>query len=141
MTDNKKVLHNLLRASQMGQSGITAVLPMARGPALRQVLKQQRKEYASIEKDIQSLAQRMEYSFPPNFGIVDTLSAMSAKGQLLFGDRDSKIAGMMIQGNTRGAIQTTRDLHCAGLNGTVAALAQKILDTEQNNIHQMEKYL
>lgn len=141
MKQDEKVLHNLLRTAQMGQSGIKAVLPMAQGPGIQQALKRQKKEYASLEKEIQDAAARMAYSFPPSLGITETMSAMMSRGQLLFGDRDSKIAGMMIQGNSRGVIQALRDLQGNRLDPTVAGLTRKMLETERNNMRSMEIYL
>lgn len=141
MINDETVLSNLLQAAQMGQSGITAVMPMACGVGLRQALKAQRKEYANLEQDIKSLARKLDCPVRQSPPMVRYMSSMGARGQLLFGDRDSKIAGMMIQGNTRGAIQSQKDLHNGKLNNEVSAMARKMLETEKRNIQQMEPYL
>ena len=54
----------------------------------------------------------------------------------------SKIAEMMIQGNTRGM---TKSLQCldqySGEDKEVKALAEKLLRTEEANIEQMKPFL
>ena len=49
---------------------------------------------------------------------------------------------MMIQGNTRGMILGLRNMHqYSQTDSDVAALAQRLLDTETANIRQMKPYL
>ena len=65
-----------------------------------------------------------------------------SRGQLLVGEPDSKIAGMMIQGNTRGMILGLKNMRrCNQPDSQVAQIAQKLLETEKNNIVSMEGFL
>ena len=67
---------------------------------------------------------------------------MMSKTQLLVGEPDSKIAGMMIQGNTRGMILSLKNVRrCNQPDSQVAQLAQKLLQTEENNISSMVGFL
>lgn len=142
MIENKKILQDIVRSTQMGQSGIDAVLDMAAQPNLRQALKSQRREYGEIQRQATQLAQQKGYPIQTREPITDKLAAISSRSQLMIGDRDSKIAGMMIQGNTRGVIQSLRNLHgCKNPDGDVAKLARKLLETENSNISQMEPFL
>ena len=64
------------------------------------------------------------------------------KMRLSFGNKESKIAAMMIRGNTSGIIKGYRNLN--QLNGPyedVVNLSHKLLDTEESNVQQMQKYL
>ena len=55
---------------------------------------------------------------------------------------DSKIAAMMIQGNTKGVIKGLKNMHAfPNKDSRVEALAQKLLDRENENIKQMEPFL
>ena len=55
---------------------------------------------------------------------------------------DSKIADMMIQGNTRGMIKGLKTLHQFGQQDEqINTLSQKLLDCETANIRQMQGYL
>ena len=70
------------------------------------------------------------------------MSGMGSRARLMGKNKDSKIAGMMIQGNTRGMIQSLKRMHSAThVDPEVAQLAQKLLDTEVNNIESMEGFL
>ena len=67
---------------------------------------------------------------------------MSIKMQLTGKRTDSKIAGMMIQGNTRGLIKGLKNLHhCVPLDPGVDAIAQKLVSREKENIRQACEYL
>lgn len=142
MIDEQTMLLDILRSAQMGQKGITAVIDKAAQPELRMALKTQRKEYAYLEKEALRLAQNKEYRIQQAAPLTYSLTAAMSRGQLLTGDIDSKIAGMMIQGNTRGAIKSLKNLHAGkGVSGAVRELADRMLETEMRNIKQMEDYL
>lgn len=138
MIDNQRVLNDIIKTSQMGINGINVVMDKTSEPALRQALKVQRREYSDIEQQAKLLAQRKGYKIDQIKPITRRMGAMTSKAQLLVGDPNSKIAGMMIQGNTRGMILSLKNMRrCDKPDAQVAELAQKLLDTEQNNITSM----
>lgn len=142
MNENEKLLSQINKITQMGQVGINSVMPRAKQPALRQALKVQRTEYDSIEKRAANLAKAKGYQIRNIPGFVQNMSGMMARSRLMTGDTDSKIAGMMIQGNTRGMIQSLKSAHRANdPDPEVAKLSQKLLETEIANIQQMEGFL
>ena len=54
----------------------------------------------------------------------------------------SKIAEMMISGNTKGVIKSIQhDRQYLGRDSEVTELSKKLLETEQNNIEQMKPFL
>ena len=70
------------------------------------------------------------------------MSSLIAKAQLIGGERDSKIAGMLIQGNTRGMIQGMKNLRkAAKASADVKELAQRILNRENINIQKAQPFL
>jgi hypothetical protein len=73
---------------------------------------------------------------------VRTMANMMSKARLMFGAQDSKIAAMMIQGNTRGMIMGLKDLHQSQqVDPQVRDISQRLLDTEDANIKQMQGFL
>lgn len=67
---------------------------------------------------------------------------MMSRAKLAFGAQDSKIAAMMIQGNTRGIIMGMKDLHqTRQVDQQVQDISQRLLDTEEANIKQMQGFL
>ena len=142
MINSQRVLNDIIKTSQMGINGINVVMPKTSQPALRQALKVQRREYSDIEQQAKLLAQRKGYQIDQIKPITRRMGAMMSKTQLMVGDPDSKIAGMMIQGNTRGMILSLKNMRrCNQPDGQVAQLAQKLLDTEKNNIVSMEGFV
>ena len=142
MINSQRVLNDIIKASQMGINGINVVMDKTRQSALRQALKVQRREYSDIEQQAKLLAQRKGYKIDQIKPITRRMGAMMSKTQLLVGEPDSKIAGMMIQGNTRGMILSLKNVRrCNQPDSQVAQLAQKLLQTEENNISSMVGFL
>ena len=142
MTENEKILTQINKITQMGQVGINCVMPKATKPALQQALNVQRQEYQSIGPRAKNLAKAKGLSIQDGSSLVHRMSSMAARSRLIGGNTDSKIAGMMIQGNTRGMIQSLQGMHkTVNPDPEVAKLSQKLLETEINNIRQMEGFL
>ena len=142
MINSQRVLNDIIKTSQMGINGINVVMSKTSQPALRQALKVQRREYSDIEQQAKLLARRKGYQIDQLGSINRKMGALMSKGQLLMGDPNSKVAGMMIQGNTRGMILSLKNMRrCSKPDPQVAELAQKLLDTEKNNILSMEGFV
>ena len=142
MINNQRVLNDIIKTSQMGVNGINVVMDKTAQPALRQALKVQRQEYSDLEQRAKLLASRKSYRIDQIKPITRRMGALMSRTQLLTGEPDSKIAGMMIQGNTRGMILSLKNMRrCDRPDPEVAELAQKLLDTEKNNIESMVGFL
>ena len=142
MINSQRVLNDVIKTSQMGISGINVVMPKTSQPALRQALKVQRQEYSDIEQQAKLLARRKGYKIDQIKPITRRMSAMMSRGQLLMGEPNSKIAGMMIQGNTRGMILSLKNMRrCNRPDPQVAEVAQRLLETEKNNIDSLEGFV
>lgn len=142
MINSQRVLNDIIKTSQMGINGINTVMPKTAQPALRQALKCQRREYSDIEQQAKLLAQRKGWKIDQIKPINRKMGALMSHAQLLTGEPDSKIAGMMIQGNTRGMLLSLKNMRrCSSPDPQVAQIAQKLLDTEKNNIMSMEGFV
>ena len=142
MINSQRVLSDVIKTSQMGINGINVVMDKTSEPALRQALKVQRREYSDIEQQAKLLAQRKGYQIDQIKPITRRMGAMMSKAQLLVGDPNSKIAGMMIQGNTRGMILSLKNMRrCNNPDPEVTDLSQKLLETEKNNIVSMQGFV
>ena len=131
-----------MKTTQMGQSGIRCVMDYAKGEKLKQALHSQLKEYDEVENRAQKLAACHEERPSQLAPMVRSMSSMMSKMKLQYGDTDSKIADMMILGNTRGRIKGLRNLRkYADADPEIRSLAQNLLDYEENNIEQMQPFL
>lgn len=142
MKDNKELLSSILKTTQMGQIGIRSVLDTAMRPTLRKALESQLQEYDSIESEAHGIASSRGWEVPELDPVVRTMADMMTRMRLTGGNTDSKIAGMMIQGNTRGMIKGLKDMHQFNKQDfQLRALSQKLLDCENANIRQMQGFL
>lgn len=126
----------------MGQTGINSVMNAAEQPALRQALKCQRLEYQTLGARAKNLAKAKQLQVKDASSFVRKMSGAGARFRLMYGDADSKIAGMMIQGSTRGMMQSLELMHrVRNPDPEIAKLSQDLLDTVNSNIRQMEGFL
>ena len=142
MKKNKELLSSVLKTTQMGQVGIRSVLDTTMRPGLRKALESQLREYDSIETEAHSIAGQRGWEVRELHPAVRFLSDMAVRMKLNGRDTDSKIAGMMIQGNTKGMVKGLKDLHrFASSDEQIQILSQKLLDCETANIRQMQDFL
>ena len=142
MKSNREILTSMLHTVQMGQTGIRCIMDNAVKTDLKAELKDQLHEYDMLEKETLQVAQNMGLELKNLHPALETMSNMMSKMQLIGGDTDSKIAGMLIQGNTRGMILGLKNLRKASnIQPQVQALAQKIINRENMNIQKSQPFL
>ena len=142
MKSSRDILSSVLKTAQMGQIGIRSVLDTSMRPALRKALESQLHEYDSIETEAHSIATQRGWELEELDPGIRMMTDMMTRMRLHGRNTDSKIAGMMIQGNTKGMIKGLRNMHqFPREDSRITALSQKLLDTETANIRQMQGYL
>lgn len=142
MKDNKDVLSSVLKTTQMGQLGIRSALDCDMKPELRKAVESQLREFDAIESEAHSIARKRNWQVSELNPSIRFMTDRMARMQLSFGDVNSKLAAMMIRGNTSGIIKGLKNLHqLEKPDDAVYALSQKLLDTESNNVHQMKQFL
>lgn len=142
MKTNKEILTSIVKTTQMGQTGIRSVMPYAGAVDLKKALNSQKREYDIIEQEAFSIASARGWELKELDPMSKLFSNICAHGTLMFGNADSKIAAMMINGNTRGMIKGLKNTH-HGENSdhAINMLSQKLLDCESENIRQMQGYV
>ena len=142
MKNSQQILRSVLKTTQMGQIGIRSVLDARMRPGLRRALEQQLREYDQIETEAHTLAAQRGWELKDLDPAVRMMSNMVTRMKLSAGGTESKIADMMIQGNTKGMIKGLRNMHqFPREDSRITALSQKLLDTETANIRQMQAFL
>ena len=142
MLTESELLQSIHQSTNMGREGIQSVLNYAKDDRLRQALEQQLVEYEKLAgASGKMLLERDEKPKETNPVAKESSAAMSAM-KLMADPSASKIAEMMIQGNTMGMTQSLRNLNdYPGKDERVRDLASKLLRTEEANIEQMKKFL
>ena len=142
MKNSQQILSSVLKTTQMGQIAIRSVLDTRMRPGLRRALEQQLREYDQIETEAHTLAAQRGWELKDLDPAVRMMSNMVTRMKLSAGGTESKIADMMIQGNTKGMIKGLRNMHqFPREDSRITALSQKLLDTETANIRQMQAFL
>lgn len=142
MNESKKLLDSILSTVQMGQVGIRSVLDSAVRTDFKKALQSQLKEYDAVETQAHSIAASRGWELKEINPAVRTMADMMSRMKLCYEKTDSKIAAMMIQGNTRGMIIGLKDQHrYTHTDSEIRNLSQKLLDCEHVNIQQMQGYL
>ncbi len=142
MNSSKEMLSSLLKTTQMGQTGIRSVLDTPMRPALRKALESQLQEYDAIESEAYHIASLRGWELSSLDPAVRFMTDMVTRGKLTWGNTDSKIAGMIIQGNTKGMITGLKNTHQFNKpDEQISILSRKLLDCETANIRQMQSFL
>lgn len=142
MKNSKEVLSSILKTTQMGQLGIRSALESEMAPELRRAMESQLREYDAIESEAQAIARQRNWELPELNPSIRFMTDRMTRMKLSRGDVNSKIAAMMIRGNTSGVIKGLKNLHqMTEQDKDVQALSNKLLDTESANVHQMKPFL
>lgn len=142
MKGSKDILSSILKTTQMGQIGIRCVLNSPVNSQLRSALKSQLHEYDFIEQEAHALAAKRGWELEKLDPAIKFMSQAMTKAKLSFGNVNSKVAAMMINGNTRGMIKGLKNIHQFNQSDErVSGLSQKLLDCETENIRQMQGFL
>lgn len=142
MKNGKDLLSSVLKTTQMGQIGIRSVLDTTMNPNLRKALESQLREYDSIETEAHAIASQRGWEVQELDPAIRLMADMTTRMRLNGKNAESKIAAMMIQGNTRGMIKGLKNLHRVPTQeGPIPTLTQKLLDCETANIRQMQPFL
>ena len=142
MKGSKDILSSILKTTQMGQIGIRSILNEPLQPSLRTELKNQLHEYDAIEKEAHGIAKARGWELKELNPAIKGMTNMMTHTRLSYGELDSKAAAMMIQGNTRGIIKGFKNLNqYPPSDQQVNALAQRLIDIEETNNHQLQGFL
>ena len=96
----------------------------------------------SIETEAHAIAFQRGWEVKELDPGVRFFSDMMTRVKLNRRNTDSKIADMMIQGNTKGMIKGLKNIHqFPDQDDQVSTLSQKLLDCETANIRQMQTFL
>ncbi len=142
MKRGQQFLSALLKTIQIGQVEIRSVLDTSMCSNLRNTLEAQLREYDSMETEVYRIALQRGWDLPNLDPGRKFLSDRITRFKLNGRNTDSRIADILIQGNTKGMILGFRNLHqFDGQDHQIRILSQKLLDCETAHIRQMQFFL
>ena len=126
----------------MGQIGIRSVLNAPIHSDLKETLRAQLRQYDEIEKEALAIAGAKGMELKQLDPATKRMTNMMTKARLSFGNRNSKAAAMMIQGNTKGIIKGYKNLNqFSASDERITVLSRKLLECEKASIQQMQGFL
>lgn len=142
MQQDQQMLNQIRQTTKMGQVGIQAVLGSTSNESFRNALASQLAEYNLLYQQADQLLQEHGGTRKNLNPLAAWGSTMASKMKLKTDDSVSRIAQMMVEGNTKGMIKSIQSIRSMGvLDPKVSALSHRLLQTEQANIDQMKGYL
>lgn len=142
MKTDEQLLSSIIKTVQMGQVGIRCVMDKAVTCRLQQTLHDQLEQYDAIEQKAYNLATRRGWMVGALDPSIERMASIMTRIRLRGDELDSKIAGMLVQGNTKGMIKSLRDLRRTHpIDGQVAALAKNLIEREKENIQSATEFL
>ncbi len=142
MKYSKDILDSVIKTTQMGQIGIRSVLNSPLDTQMQDALRSQLKEYDEIEKEALHIADSRGWELKNLDPSIKLMTNMMTRMRLSYGNSTSKAAAMMVNGNTRGMVKGLKNLHhFDGRDPRVTTLSQKLIDCEEANIRQMQRFI
>jgi hypothetical protein len=132
----------MLKTIQISQVEIRSVLDTPMPSSLRSTLETQLKEYDAMETEAYTIALQRGWELPEVDPGRRFLKDRITRMKLNVRNPDSRIADLLIRGNTNGMILGLKNLHQLGTQDRqVRILSQKLLDCETAHIRQMQQFL
>ncbi len=137
-----QLLQYVHKTAEMGIEGLRDVEDRIQDQDLRRAVRRQIAEYQEISKESGEML-RAKGEEPEEPGLMARMSSEVMSTAKTFPEASaSKIAEMVIQGNTMGITKGTKHLNdYAGDDPKVKALARRLISTEQDNVEQMKQFL
>lgn len=143
--ENKELLEYLYKVVDMGVHSTTKLLEDLKGKdnKIIDTIEDIKKEYASFEKDIKKLIKKYKVDLENNSFMAKMGSSMEMKMEVMKDNSDSKIADMLIRGNTMGVIETEKNIKKFEdkSDKEIIKLANSLLDFQNNSIEKLKEYL
>lgn len=142
MTDSEQILSDLLCTTRFLQTEFRDGIDTASGASLRSMLKLLLKELDTIEWETSTVTQSRGFyfdGFPP---LSYLFSSSLNRIRLYFQNKDSDIAEMLIQFETKAMIRTTKHLNAStSTDPTTQLLAHRFLSFIRASIRNLQEYL
>ncbi len=137
-----ELLQFVHESAVMGVKSLEDVRDHIHDSGLNKAVSQQVREYNKLAASSSSLL-KAKGKVPKDPGPIAQISSGAiTTAKTLVDSSASKIAELVIQGNTMGITKGTQHLNdYAGDDPQVRKLAQKLIKTEEANVEQMKKYL
>ena len=125
----------------MGLIGIDMIIKKVENEKIAKLIGEQKKEYEKFLSD----AHEILIKYGAKEEKISKLKELSSKVMATFmtmNKPDKEIAKLMMEGNQKGALEITAELHnYDGDDEEILSLAKRLLATEEHNLEEFKAYL
>lgn len=137
-----ELLQFIHKTARMGEESLRDIEPMVKENELYSAISSQIREYKCIAGCANRMLEERGEMSPDPSTFSKVSSGVMTVMKMMADNSSSKIAEMVIQGNTMGITKGTKHLNdYNGDDRQVKALAKKLIATEQANVEQMKPFL
>lgn len=141
-TLEKTLLDNIYRNAEMGRDGLYYVIRRTDDPAFRKAVETQLMEYQSIMDEAEEKLRQQGETPTSSSPVSRAMVRMTAACKTARDNSPAALADMLIQGSTMGVTKLLRQMRAhESRSEDSLALADRLRETEENNIRQMKQYL
>ncbi|MDO5602600.1 MAG: hypothetical protein Q4G07_07500 [Oscillospiraceae bacterium] len=140
--NDTEMLGCLCEDADMGRSSARRVLKHIKDTNLSATVKEQLDDFEHAYDSAAQMLSQKGQNAPTSAPMAKTMAAVESEMQTFMDSSSSKIAEMMIQGNTMGITTITKQLNdYNGEDPEVSKLSKKQIGMEQRNIENLKKFL
>ena len=141
-TQEKALLDNIYRNAEMGRDGLYYVIRRTDDPAFRKAVEIQLMEYQSIMDEAEEKLRQQGDTPTGSSPMSRAMVRMTAACKTARDNSPAALADMLIQGSSMGVTKILRQIRAhESRSEDSLALANRLRETEENNIRQMKQYL
>lgn len=142
MIDDAEMLTYVLQTAEMGCQGIASVRKSNHDTSIDHTLCEQLVKYGKLYHCANNMLRNRGEEIHHVNSMTKAMTRYAAERDLRRDASSSHIAEMMIKGNTMGVNKMARHIrYYDGEDNYVQTLAKKMLDTQEENIKEMQTYL
>ncbi len=140
MYQDTQLLNSIYKSAQTGVQSIDSLLSKVHDEPLKAELSRQRNDYLYYAQRAKEQLQKSHKKPKESYTSKITIP-LGITMNTIMDQSSSHIAEMMINGNTMGIIEMTKELQSQTQEGTAQSLGKSLLACEQKNIKKLKPFL
>lgn len=145
MNENNELLTYIYQVASMGVKSTTTLINTIKNTnnKIKKIVEDELKEYESFLKESKKLLKKNKIVPKDKCFMVEIMSKMGIKMEMLKDNSDPSIAEMLIQGFTMGVVEMEHkiDRHKENADRSIIKLAKHLLKFQQESIELLKPYL
>ena len=145
MNENNELLTYIYQVASMGVKSTTTLINTIKNTnnKIKKIVEEELKEYESFLKESKRLLKKNKIASKDKGFMVELMSKMGIKMEMLKDNSDPSIAEMLIQGFTMGVVEMEHkiDRYKENADRSIIKLAKRLLKYQQESIEILKPYL